>query len=124
MALRPNKPCRARGCNALTRNAGGYCDEHASQSSGWARRQDAAGSTTSRGYGYSWQKLREKVLRRDGYLCQCEECQALGRVRPAHEVDHRVPKAAGGTDALSNLRAMNHECHKRKTAADSRGMAS
>lgn len=36
----------------------------------------------------------------------------------ATEVDHIKPKASGGTDELSNLRAINKECHKKKTAAE------
>lgn len=74
-------------------------------------------SRHARGYGTSWDKLRLVILRRDNYLCQCPDC--LGgekRIRPATEVDHIKPKAEGGTDAESNLRAVNSECHKRLTA--------
>lgn len=38
----------------------------------------------------------------------------------ANEVDHIIPKFKGGTDDLSNLMAINSECHKRKTARESR----
>lgn len=119
MAQRPNKPCRT--CRALTRNASGYCDQHASNTSGWNRREDKAGSTTQRGYGYAWQQLRAQILKRDQYLCQCEDCQRLGRVREAGEVDHITPKAAGGTDDPSNLRAIARLCHLAKTAREGRG---
>jgi 5-methylcytosine-specific restriction protein A len=57
------------------------------------------------------------ILRRDKGLCQCPEC--LGgdkRLRVATEVDHIKPKAEGGTDDESNLRAVNSDCHKRLTA--------
>jgi 5-methylcytosine-specific restriction enzyme A len=57
------------------------------------------------------------VLRRDGYVCQCDECRRFKRVTEANEVDHIVPIARGGTDDMSNLRAINGECHKRITAA-------
>lgn len=59
------------------------------------------------------------ILKRDRYLCQCGECQRTGRVLPATEVDHRIPKAEGGTDEPHNLCAINAECHKRKTAKES-----
>lgn len=62
--------------------------------------------------------IRARVLARDGWTCQCEECAATGRVLVAHEVDHIVPLAAGGTDDMSNLRAINRECHKVKTALE------
>lgn len=76
-------------------------------------------SRHKRGYGSSWNKIRVVVLRRDNGLCQCDECQG-GKIRltPATEVDHIVPKANGGTDDMSNLQAINTECHKRKTARE------
>jgi len=36
----------------------------------------------------------------------------------ATEVDHIIPKAKGGTDDMSNLQAINKECHKKKTARE------
>lgn len=73
-------------------------------------------SRHARGYGTAWDKLRKRILERDFYLCHCPEC--LGgkkRVTAATEVDHITPKAQGGTDDESNLRAVNKECHKRLT---------
>ena len=81
-------------------------------------RWNHTGSSSARGYGQAWQLLRARVLRRDGYLCQCAECKSSCRVRVAHEVDHIVPKAHGGTDALDNLQAINRECHMHKTTLD------
>jgi 5-methylcytosine-specific restriction protein A len=78
---------------------------------GWSKE-----SSSSRGYGAKWQKLREMILRRDNYLCQCPDC--LGgdkRLTPATEVDHIIPKAQGGGDHERNLRAVNTDCHKRLT---------
>jgi 5-methylcytosine-specific restriction protein A len=73
------------------------------------------GTAASRGYDYKWQKLRLRILERDNYLCQCPDCQCAGRIRPASEVDHVRPKAQGGTDDPSNLRAINRECQERVT---------
>jgi 5-methylcytosine-specific restriction protein A len=72
-------------------------------------------SSAARGYGAAWRKLRAAVLKRDQYLCKCETCKQLGRVRIASEVDHVRPKAKGGTDSMENLQAINSECHKAKT---------
>lgn len=81
-------------------------------------------SRQSRGYGADWDRLRAQILRRDGYLCQCPDCQG-GKIRalPAHEVDHIKPKAwfksgktKGNPNDPSNLRAVNRDCHKKLTA--------
>ena len=75
-------------------------------------------SRHERGYGRAWDIRRAAVLKRDQYLCQCRHCKAEGRITPANEVDHIVPKARGGTDAYDNLQAINHECHERKNIED------
>lgn len=68
--------------------------------------------------GRPWRRLRDQVMKRDGHMCQCEQCQ--GRVLIAHEVDHIVPLSQGGTDDPANLRAMHRDCHKAKTAREAR----
>jgi 5-methylcytosine-specific restriction protein A len=57
------------------------------------------------GSGWRWQRLREQVLARDG-----GRCQLCGQ--PAQQVDHIVPRADGGSDALDNLRAVCGRCHR------------
>jgi 5-methylcytosine-specific restriction protein A len=76
------------------------------------------GTRYQQGYGTAWDKLRLVVLKRDGYLCRCAECSSSGRVRLATEVDHIVPKAKGGSDALDNLQAIHRECHRVKSMRD------
>jgi 5-methylcytosine-specific restriction protein A len=83
----------------------------------WNRTQ----STTARGYGAPWQRTRERILKRDSYLCQCSECKRLNRVRSANEVDHVVPRSRGGTDDEHNLQAISSECHKLKTMCENGG---
>lgn len=73
-------------------------------------------TTTQRGYGHRWQKLRDAIMRRDGYLCQV--CLAGGKYRPADEVDHVIPKAQGGSDDPCNLRAICAPCHRIKSAKE------
>jgi 5-methylcytosine-specific restriction protein A len=72
--------------------------------------------------GRPWRRLREQILVRDMYRCRCEECEPkpLLERAPASEVDHITPKAEGGTDDPRNLRAINTEHHKRKTAQEAR----
>jgi len=72
--------------------------------------------------GRPWRRKRDAVLQRDGYLCQCEQCQEGSRLpKVANEVDHIVPLSQGGTDDPSNLRAINRECHRAKTAREAHG---
>lgn len=115
------RPCRATNCANLVKSPAqrGYCDAHAEMRGAFARGKES-GSTTKRGYGSAWQRLRKQVLERDGFICQCADCKASGRLREASEVDHIVGKADGGTDATSNLQAINRDCHRKKTARESK----
>lgn len=74
--------------------------------------------------GRPWRRLRDAVLKRDRYLCQCQQCKADKRVTLAEEVDHIIPISEGGTDDMKNLQAINAQCHKVKTAKEAaRGAA-
>lgn len=77
---------------------------------------DRRGSRQARGYGADWDRRRARILRRDGYRCQCKECKDGGFITPATDVDHIIPRADGGSDDDDNLQALGHECHRRKTA--------
>ncbi|MNY29971.1 HNH endonuclease [compost metagenome] len=99
---------------------GGYCIKHARETIGW-KRDHLRGNRHERGYGTDWDRLRLLILKRDRYLCQCEYCSSTGHMLPATEVDHRIPKAEGGTDEPMNLCAINSDCHKRKTAKECAG---
>lgn len=123
MPARAKSICRAAGCGK-TIAAPGYCDRHAKQASGWNRTTTA--STTDRGYGHAWRKLRDKILIRDLFLCQ--RCKRADRITRANEVDHIKNKAAaraeGWTEAQiddpSNLEAICSHCHKLKTSKENR----
>lgn len=73
-------------------------------------------SRHERGYGTAWDKLRKVILTRDKYLCQ--PCLRKGRVHPATQVDHILPKAKGGTDEAANLQGICKPCHDAKTLVD------
>ncbi|WP_392552913.1 HNH endonuclease signature motif containing protein [Orbus wheelerorum] len=117
MPPRIPKACRKIGCAKTTTDTTGYCAEHTKTENTWSKYQNGK-SRHQRGYGTAWDKLRGRILKRDKYLCQCEECKRFHFIKPATEVDHIIPKAHGGNDSLSNLRAINKECHKRKTARE------
>jgi 5-methylcytosine-specific restriction protein A len=83
--------------------------------------QEATRYGSGRG-GRPWRRKRDAVMKRDGYLCQCEQCQDGTRLpKVADEVDHIVPLSQGGTDHPGNLRAINSDCHKAKTQREARG---
>ena len=65
--------------------------------------------------GRPWRRIRERVLQRDGYLCQA--CRTKGRVTPAGEVHHVVALSRGGTDDPDNLLSLCGPCHQQETDA-------
>lgn len=110
------RPCRHASCGALVRDGSGYCALHQADRQigkfGDARR----GSRQSRGYGAEWEQTRKRILSRDKGLCQV--CMADGKLRPAKQVDHKVPKFEGGSEDDDNLQAICVDCHKAKTAVE------
>ncbi|OWV29467.1 HNH endonuclease [Halomonas campaniensis] len=111
MPTSPPRPCRAPMCAGKTTHKHGYCDKHADQAVAWKKPDH---KRSGRG-GRPWRRLRDAVMRRDRYLCQCDDCIKESRITPAHEVDHIIPLSRGGKDLMSNLRAISRDCHKRKT---------
>ena len=73
-----------------------------------------------------WKDTRQKVLRRDGYICQECGCKALGKRfgRPTPEVDHILPRKEYPKLAydMSNLRTLCKPCHSRRTIMDTKGI--
>lgn len=68
--------------------------------------------------GRPWRRLRDRILERDRHLCQ--QCLREARLTVAHEVDHIVPVAEGGTDAETNLEAICDQHHRAKTQAEAK----
>lgn len=112
MPIAPLKPCTFAGCSALTK--GGRCPAHAKA------REQYRGSSTERGYGSDWQRLRRWFLSRNPL---CVKCKAAGMVTPAEEVDHITPHK--GDERLrmdvANLQALCKPCHSAKTATEDGG---
>lgn len=77
----------------------------------------AEGSRWGQGRGgRPWRRIRDRILKRDEYLCQA--CRREGLLTLAEEVDHIVPEHQGGTDDDSNLEAICKPHHDAKTQAE------
>ena len=105
--IRPPRPCRKPGCNTLTTDRSGYCDEH--RSYGEQRRRDffkklneQRQSASRRGYGAEWRKLREAKLKANPL---CEKCGAPASV--VHHKDHNQ-----FNDFWDNLESVCRACHE------------
>jgi len=109
MPMMPPKQCNAASCKEYS-TFGGRCDNHKKKA--WV---SSEGKTSSeRGYGTKWRKVRKAALHRDLHLCQvCRNDH--NRLREAKEVDHVINKANGGDDSLANLQSICTPCHKLKT---------
>lgn len=104
----PLRPCPRPGCPAVVRG-GGYCERH--KPAPWRHERSAA----ARGYDRRWRRTRALIL---GHLPLCRLCEAAGITRLAAELDHIVPKAAGGSDDPTNLQPLCRAHHRAKTRAD------
>ena len=113
MSMKPCKPCCAPGCGVLARGAR-YCDKHKHLGDAWATSKRAEKALSGR----PWRRLRDRILKRDGYLCQY--CLQNGRPESATEVDHRLAVAFGGDDSENNLVATCAKCHAEKTQAEAK----
>lgn len=101
------RPCLY--CGQLTHNQPATCTNCAAIKQQQAPRKPTPPkpSSTARGYGYAWRKIRTVILERDGHRCYL--CGG-----PARSVDHIVSKARGGTDDAWNLAACCSACQNRK----------
>jgi 5-methylcytosine-specific restriction protein A len=113
--MAPPKPCAYPGCGKLVSNGTSRCDVHTSKKESNFNKSQL--SSAQRGYGYSWQKLRLVILKRDSGLCQ--PCLALGKLTQGNIVDHIINKEIGGSDDPENLRVICKPCHMMKTASES-----
>lgn len=75
-------------------------------------------SSDRRGYDARWRSRRREHLEREPW---CRFHLAQGQRVPATEVDHILPRRAGGSDDHDNLRSLCKSCHSRRTAIDSSG---
>jgi 5-methylcytosine-specific restriction enzyme A len=73
---------------------------------------------TERIRGNSLRKIRERILRRDCGICQCEVCRKADCPLPASEVDHTVPLWASGAESDDNRLSLAATCHEAKTTCE------
>lgn len=71
-------------------------------------------SYTSEEYPPDWQDRRQKVLKRDGYVCQGCSLRSTRVDDIRFDVDHIVPKSDGGSHSLKNLQTLCRSCHASK----------
>lgn len=120
MPSRAPTACRRPGCRGLV--TAGVCSVCGpiKQRSNWDAYHAERNATSrhKRGYGWTWEKLRDMVLA-DEPLCR--QCGAVGLVAAAVTVDHILPKAWGGMDDMDNLQPLCKQCHDDKTAREVRG---
>ena len=84
----------------------------------WQSESGSSGWGEGRAAG--WAKTRARIMRRDGWLCQCHDCRTQGRHEIAHMVDHIDNRRGPGYDDDRNLCAINRRCHERKTLQEAR----
>lgn len=75
-----------------------------------ARLARYAGTMVKPGHvnGWEWGRLRANVLRARPW---CAVCAEAGRQTPATQVDHKIRRVDGGTDAPDNLQPLCKACH-------------
>lgn len=84
MPSRPKRPCRHPGCPSLVDL--GYCDKH--RKANRKSYDEQRGTSSQRGYGGRWQKVRAAFLKRNPL---CVKCMDEGRITAGTVVDHLIP---------------------------------
>lgn len=104
MPQSPGRACRNKRCRAITTNKDGYCDQcrHVK----YLNQRPHVGREV---YDSNWVKVRDAYLREHPL---CEDCEAIGVVRQADMVHHKIPVANGGAMYdEENLRSLCVTCH-------------
>lgn len=107
MPSKPPHPCAHTGCPALIPAGERYCAEHAKAAPRHRAYDRGRESSSRRGYGAQWRRVRDYVL---NLHPGCARCDA-----PAVEVHHIQHVDKGGAlYELSNLEPLCHRCHMRE----------
>jgi 5-methylcytosine-specific restriction enzyme A len=96
-----------------------------SNAGGW-KSDEQRGNRHQRGYGWTWQQTRERILQRDNGLCQPHIKR--GEIAVGNQVDHIISKAEARAqgwseseiEADTNLQCICEACHLEKTSRESR----
>ena len=113
MPFHSPRPCSYPGCNELVQS-GGRCPRHRVVA------DQQRGHANERGYGSGWRKRRDAFLQKHPW-CLDPFGDHLGEAVRATHVDHKKPRAAGGSDDESNLEPFCAHCHNKKTAMQDGG---
>ena len=120
MPVRSGRACSYPGCPAVVHGQR-FCQQHAVQIERQYQAQldDRRGSSSQRGYGAQWRKARTMFLA-EHPLCvdPYGDHARQGQVVPATDVDHILPRRQGGSNDASNLQALCHVCHSKKTSLE------
>lgn len=116
-----NRPCASPGCRDFAITGQRFCAKHISAYKAERQQTDRQrGTRTERGYSNAWLKASKTFLIVHPL---CAECQRMGRVTPATEVDHIIPHK--GNKKLfwdtKNWQPLCHTCHSRKTVKEDGG---
>jgi len=121
MPYNPASPCRYALCPRMAIKGSGYCEIH-QKNIKIEKVRPVAGSSTrpsaaKRGYGWSWQKLRDWYIKQNPL---CEMCRAAGMVYPAAVVHHKK-RLKDNLDLrlyIENLQSLCVDCHAKVTAEE------
>ncbi len=106
MPIKCYRPCSYPGCPALIRE-GSYCPDHKRQRQKQYDSQRA--SSTDRGYGAAWRKIRAVTLRAEPL---CRRCRAENITRAAAHVHHiNGNQHDNRADNLEPLCSQHHNQH-------------
>ena len=78
---------------------------------------ETTAGATPRISGRAWMKERQTAL-----LAGLYSCVDCGLVSQSNEIDHHIPLAQGGANHQSNYRVRCIECHKAKTAKETKAL--
>jgi 5-methylcytosine-specific restriction enzyme A len=104
MPYAPKRPCVDQPCAGFATRTG-RCLPHAQ-----IYEQTRRPSVAER-YGPDWSAKRRRVLARDPL---CRLCGA----EPSVEVDHVLPRSAGGSNDEDNLQGLGRRCHAEKSTRE------
>lgn len=102
--------CTAPGCNNLISLSDWYCEEHKNYKQ--KRYDSKRESSTKRGYGSQWRKVRAEYVKQHPI---CELCEKIGITKEVAVVHHKIPVKDGGAwFDFDNLQSLCAECHNRQ----------
>lgn len=116
MARKAPTPCNAFGCREVVR--GRYCERHAREHKKRmrARMRFPRESSTARGYGAAWRRIRAVKLTHDPFCEYRTHCP--GDI--ATEVDH--VDGNNRNNDFGNLKSTCKRCHTEKTNREQGGL--